>query len=143
MSQATHAPMLGKKDGALVWAEPAAALERRVRAFDPWPMAFFEGSKGRVHVHFGTPLEADLESPEAVAAEIDRQIIHGFHLHPTNVWAYRELHGEPQLGDLQIDEGSCSEAAFRARIEAMDEAHRPFALAGYANALHSVLNGGS
>lgn len=34
---ATHAPKLGRADGALDWREPAVALDRRVRAFDPWP----------------------------------------------------------------------------------------------------------
>ena len=37
---ATYAPKLGKEDGRLDWAEPAAALDRRVRAMTPWPGAF-------------------------------------------------------------------------------------------------------
>lgn len=36
-SLATYAPMLKKDDGQLDFNEPAAALARRVRAFDPWP----------------------------------------------------------------------------------------------------------
>jgi methionyl-tRNA formyltransferase len=35
--QPTYAPMLKKEDGLLNLAEPAQALERRVRAFQPWP----------------------------------------------------------------------------------------------------------
>ncbi len=34
---ATYAPKLSRADGRLDWAGEAAALERRVRAFDPWP----------------------------------------------------------------------------------------------------------
>ena len=37
---ATYAPKLGKEDGRLDWAEPAVALDRRVRAMTPWPGAF-------------------------------------------------------------------------------------------------------
>ncbi|MCR0980579.1 methionyl-tRNA formyltransferase [Roseomonas populi] len=37
---ATYAPKLGKEDGRLDWAEPAVALDRRVRAMNPWPGAF-------------------------------------------------------------------------------------------------------
>jgi methionyl-tRNA formyltransferase len=37
---ATYAPRLKKEDGHLDFAQPAAALERRVRAFAPWPGAF-------------------------------------------------------------------------------------------------------
>ena len=38
---ATYAAKLSKADGLLDWREPALALERRVRAMNPWPGAFF------------------------------------------------------------------------------------------------------
>jgi hypothetical protein len=97
------------------------------------------GNKGCVHLHFGDPLGADIESPEAVAAAIDTQVIRGYRLHRSNLWAYRWLHGEPDLGSLDIAEGSCSEAAFRGRVDAVAESDRPFFLASYANALVSAL----
>ena len=34
--------MLKKEDGLLDFTQPAAALERRVRAFNPWPGTWFE-----------------------------------------------------------------------------------------------------
>lgn len=34
---ATWAPLIDKADGRLDWTEPAAALDRRVRAMTPWP----------------------------------------------------------------------------------------------------------
>jgi methionyl-tRNA formyltransferase len=37
----TYAPKISKEDGRLDWALPAAALERRVRALNPWPGCFF------------------------------------------------------------------------------------------------------
>lgn len=47
---ATLAPPLRKQDGALDWRLPAAQLERRVRAFDPWPGAYaqWQGAPLRV-----------------------------------------------------------------------------------------------
>ena len=39
-SRATYAPQLKKEDGHLDFTRPAAELERRVRAFTPWPGAF-------------------------------------------------------------------------------------------------------
>lgn len=39
-SRATYAPQLRKEDGRLNFARPALELERRVRAFNPWPGAF-------------------------------------------------------------------------------------------------------
>lgn len=36
---ATHAPRIAKSDGVLDWTAQAVELERRVRAFNPWPVA--------------------------------------------------------------------------------------------------------
>lgn len=38
----TYAPMLKKQDGLLDFTRPAVELERRVRAMNPWPGAWFE-----------------------------------------------------------------------------------------------------
>ncbi len=46
----TYAPRLTRADGALHWAEPAAALERRVRAMNPWPGAHFTASGEAIRV---------------------------------------------------------------------------------------------
>jgi methionyl-tRNA formyltransferase len=37
---ATYAPKLTRADGQLDWRQDSVALERRVRAFDPWPGTF-------------------------------------------------------------------------------------------------------
>jgi len=39
-SIATHAPKLTRVHGKIDWAQPAVVLERKIRAFDPWPGAF-------------------------------------------------------------------------------------------------------
>jgi methionyl-tRNA formyltransferase len=39
---ATHAPKIMKQDGLLDWNLPAEVLERKVRAFSPWPGTYFE-----------------------------------------------------------------------------------------------------
>jgi methionyl-tRNA formyltransferase len=41
-SQATYAGMISKEEGRLDFNQPADALERRVRAFQPWPSAFMD-----------------------------------------------------------------------------------------------------
>ncbi len=38
--QATFAPKLTKEHGLIDWTQPAEAIERRVRAFIPWPVAY-------------------------------------------------------------------------------------------------------
>jgi methionyl-tRNA formyltransferase len=37
---ATYAPKLTREDGRIDWTHDAAAIERQVRAFDPWPGTF-------------------------------------------------------------------------------------------------------
>ena len=37
---ATWAPRITKEDGQIDWSEPAALIERRVRAYQPWPTAY-------------------------------------------------------------------------------------------------------
>jgi len=47
----TYAPMLKKEEGRLDFTRPTEELERRVRAFNPWPGAFldFDGKILKVH----------------------------------------------------------------------------------------------
>jgi methionyl-tRNA formyltransferase len=49
-SQATYAPMLKKSDGELDFSQPAEQLARMVRAFHPWPGAFFFWKSQRLKV---------------------------------------------------------------------------------------------
>jgi methionyl-tRNA formyltransferase len=41
-TQSTYAPMISKEEGFLDFTHPAEELERRVRAFQPWPGAFMD-----------------------------------------------------------------------------------------------------
>jgi methionyl-tRNA formyltransferase len=47
---ATYAPKLTKSDGRLDWTAEAAALERRVRALNPWPGTYFDHAGEQVRV---------------------------------------------------------------------------------------------
>jgi methionyl-tRNA formyltransferase len=58
----TYAPKLRREEARLDWRLPAIALERQVRAFDPWPGALFEGRGERIRL-----LAAEAE-PRPVAA---------------------------------------------------------------------------
>jgi len=67
----THAPMLRKDDGLLDFGLSALELERRVRAFNPWPGAYLVWDHNRLKVHrarahaapaaAGTRLQVDRE----------------------------------------------------------------------------------
>jgi methionyl-tRNA formyltransferase len=50
-SLATRAPMLKKEDGLLDFNQPADVLERKIRAFDPWPGAYFVWQDNLLKIH--------------------------------------------------------------------------------------------
>lgn len=39
-SQATYTRLIAKEDGQIDWTEPAELIERKVRAYNPWPAAY-------------------------------------------------------------------------------------------------------
>ena len=48
-SLATYAAKLKREDGKIDWSDPADAIERKIRAFDPWPGAFMTVSTNGTH----------------------------------------------------------------------------------------------
>jgi methionyl-tRNA formyltransferase len=46
----TYAAKLRREEGRLEWARPAIALERAVRALNPWPGVWFEVAGERIKV---------------------------------------------------------------------------------------------
>ena len=67
------APMIQKEQGLIDWARPALELERRLRAFTPWPGAFTSYKGGGFKVHRakvaqgrGAPGELLAASPDGI-----------------------------------------------------------------------------
>jgi methionyl-tRNA formyltransferase len=52
----TYALKIGREEGRLDWRLGSSDLERRVRAFDPWPGCFFETGGERIRVHAAVDL---------------------------------------------------------------------------------------
>src|SRR5690606_30752195 len=48
---ATYAHKLEKAEARLDWAQPAEVLARKVRAFDPWPVAEADVAGERLRIH--------------------------------------------------------------------------------------------
>ena len=63
---ATYAPKLGKTDGKLDWTLDAAALDRRVRALNPWPGTYFEQDGEAIRVLAAEPAGATDAAPGTV-----------------------------------------------------------------------------
>lgn len=79
------------------------------------------GDKGHVHVDFGKPIRGNFETPEALAAEIDRQILGGYYLHATHLAAAEQA------------ENDQAQEKFQLRLQQVDELAQPFLKAMYAN----------
>jgi methionyl-tRNA formyltransferase len=47
---ATYAPKLKREDGNIDWSNSADAIERKIRAFNPWPGAFTELTIGKLKI---------------------------------------------------------------------------------------------
>ena len=69
----THARKLDKAEARLDWSRPAEELARRVRAFNPWPMAeaIIAGERLRIHGVVALPLPHDAAPGTLLAASRD------------------------------------------------------------------------
>jgi methionyl-tRNA formyltransferase len=70
-SAATLAPMLKKEDGLIDWHLPAAAIERRVRGFNPWPTAYTHVNGQILKIHRAR-IEADQKGAPGEILRADR-----------------------------------------------------------------------
>ncbi|MGM0542435.1 MAG: 1-acyl-sn-glycerol-3-phosphate acyltransferase [Pseudomonadota bacterium] len=95
-------------------------------------VAGITGTKGRVQLRFGTPVGADMETPDEVAAEIDRQVIGGYRLFPSHYLALETLGDAPELVARRAITRDDRER-FKARLANVPEPLRPYWLAQYAN----------
>ncbi|MDI5936303.1 1-acyl-sn-glycerol-3-phosphate acyltransferase [Halomonas kalidii] len=95
-------------------------------------VAGITGHKGRVHLRFGAPLAADFDSTDEVAAEIDRQVLEGYHLFPSHYLALETLGDAPELLDLS-EVTDADRATFQARLQQVPAELREWWLTQYAN----------
>ena len=50
-SLATHAPKIKKEDAAINWHKPAIEIDRQIRAFNPWPIAYTQAGDETLRIH--------------------------------------------------------------------------------------------
>jgi len=69
----TYAHKLDKAEAKLDWSQPAEALARKVRAFNPWPVAEAQvaGERLRIHAAVAIPRERDAAPGTLLAAGRD------------------------------------------------------------------------
>lgn len=98
-SMATYAPMLQRDDGRIDWAQPATAIDRRVRAFDPWPGTFTHTPDGkRLKVLFVDITEGpSAKEPGVIAVTAGGELI----VRAEDAWV-RLIRVQPE-GKLEMD----------------------------------------
>jgi methionyl-tRNA formyltransferase len=65
----TYAAKLTRDDGRLDWARPAVDLERQIRAFDPWPGAWFEFRGERIKVLAASAVGTDASAAPGIVLD--------------------------------------------------------------------------
>ena len=68
-TQATYAHKLSKDEARIDWSQPAAFIERCVRAFNPWPVSYFELDGMNIKVWSSEVI--DIETQKAPGTIVD------------------------------------------------------------------------
>lgn len=77
-SLVSYVGKLAREDGRLPWTSPAAALERRIRAYDPWPGTFAVTEQGlRVKCFPAVSVVEDVALAPGVCLVRDQQVLVG------------------------------------------------------------------
>jgi 1-acyl-sn-glycerol-3-phosphate acyltransferase len=107
------------------------------------------GQKGHVHVSFGEPLSGEYVDEDQIVEEIDRQILSHYVLHPSNCFAWQQLHGKaPDVvysdKALAFDPAQLAsqKRAFEERLETISVEYRQVVLEAYANPVDAKLQRG-
>ena len=69
---ASYARKLEKDEARIDWTEAAATIERKIRAFDPWPVAWCLVRGERIRVWAADALPADLDAPPGTVLDAGR-----------------------------------------------------------------------
>ncbi len=66
---ATYAPKLKRDDGKIDWSEPAELIERKIRAFNPWPGAFMRLAGRNLKIFSATTIDLNGKPGEILPTE--------------------------------------------------------------------------
>jgi methionyl-tRNA formyltransferase len=72
-SLATYAPKLKREDGRIDWSESAHIIERKIRAFNPWPGAFMQLGGRNLKIFSGSVI--DLSGTAGQILQSDKELV--------------------------------------------------------------------
>jgi methionyl-tRNA formyltransferase len=76
-SLAAYAPKLKRDDGRIDWSEPAEMIERKIRAFNPWPGAFMAIDGRNLKIFSGSVVDLSGEPGKILRSEKELVIAAG------------------------------------------------------------------
>jgi methionyl-tRNA formyltransferase len=76
-ADATHAPKLKREHGQIDWSESAEAIERKIRAFNPWPVAFMKISDQNLKIFSASVFDVNGQPGEILRSDKDLVIAAG------------------------------------------------------------------
>jgi methionyl-tRNA formyltransferase len=76
-ARATHAPKLKREDGQIDWSESAEAIERKIRAYNPWPGAFMRVDHQNLKIFSASVVDVNGEAGEVLRSDKDLIIATG------------------------------------------------------------------
>jgi methionyl-tRNA formyltransferase len=74
---ATHAPKLKREHGLIDWSESAEAIERKIRAYNPWPGAFMKLDDHNLKIFSASVVDLDGQPEEVLRSDKDLIIATG------------------------------------------------------------------
>ena len=88
-AQATYAPKLKREHGRIDWSEPAEVIERKIRAFNPWPGAFMQINNRNLKIFSASVVDLSGQPGEILRSEKELVVAAG--------------KGALSLGDVQLE----------------------------------------
>jgi methionyl-tRNA formyltransferase len=70
-ARATYAPKLKREHGQIDWSESAEALERKIRAYNPWPGAFMKVDRRNLKIFSASVIDLNGQPGEILRSDKD------------------------------------------------------------------------
>ena len=70
-ARATYAPKLKREHGLIDWSESAEAIERKIRAYNPWPGAFMKAGSQNLKIFSASVIDRTGEPGEILSSDKD------------------------------------------------------------------------
>ncbi len=70
--QVTYAPKINKEDAEIDWQQPAVLIDQKIRAFNPWPIAYTHLDHDVLRIHKAHVVEQTSSQPAGTVLSLDK-----------------------------------------------------------------------